>query len=415
MPHTHVGLKTVNVSPQWAGTHNYSWVMSGDGNGSWVTAQAQTDSNGNPTDIWDFTVQDNYSGQRVATCTVLHNNGVTSDSFTITQIAGTGGSSPTTTTAATTTAAPATTTAAPAESYTNMTVVGGSSGTAADETGSGANRRVTFTITGNNIPDGTTINITSLLQTQPTPGSATTDDFAVNNVAGNMVSSTASGVIDASELNPFTFVNNVAEKHITTEQDYTTEGAETFQITLANTSSTGVAHGLGPTFTFVINDTSVYSPIELYNNNSGAPNLLGSSTSSTSGNVTLHTYTWDNNTNVTGPTQSIIFNGVIFSGGSVVNDIGSQMTLSSGSGGNMVNTPGGVYWSDNADGSTDDTYAISEVVGTGVINGLSLSGSNANNGLITGDGTINWTDGEPQPGTTTIGPLTTGESFIISG
>ena len=101
----------------------------------------------------------------------------------------------------------------------------------------------------------------------------------------------------------------------------------------------------------------------------------------------------------------------MFSGGSVVNDIGSQMTLSSGSGGNMVNTPGGVYWSDNADGSTADTYAISQVVGTGVINSLSLSDSNASNGINSGDGTINWTDGTPQSGTTTIGPLTT-SSFI---
>ena len=90
--------KTVTVTPV---DDNYSWTKSGDGNGNWVQiTQAQGDT-------WNFAVSDNNGSTRTCVCTVTHSNGVTSDSFTITQ-AGVGSPPPTTTT--TTTEAPATTT-----------------------------------------------------------------------------------------------------------------------------------------------------------------------------------------------------------------------------------------------------------------------------------------------------------------
>lgn len=389
MPFTHVGLKTVNVSPQWAGAHNYQWVMSGDGNGSWVTATAQTDSNGNVTDVWDFTVQDNSSGQRTATCTVLHNNGVTSDSFTITQIAGSSSPAATTSTSTTTSTTTTTTTTEPPITYTNLTIIGGAGGTSADESSNSAQRRITFTITGANIPDGTEIGIQQFIRILPSPASTGVDDWLLS--ASSMLDNNATGIIEAAELNPFVFSNNSAELDLEAAIDYTTEGDETFQLTLeSNTSGASVqAHGLGPTFQFSINDTSTYAPIALYNNSTVQPGLLGSPVATTSGSYSLTTYTWDNETNPQGPAQSIMFDGTTSS----TFDIAGDMTIATGVSSSLVNTPGGIYWSNSADGSTDDTAAIAFTVGTGTVHDFQLFTANANNGVNTGDGTIQWEDG----------------------
>lgn len=389
MPHTHVGLKTVTVSPQWSGTHNYSWVMSGDDNGSWVTAAAQTDVNGNVTDVWDFTIQDNPAGtQRVATCTVLHNNGVTSDSFTVTQIANPNPAATTTSTTSTTTTTTttSTTTAAPAESYTNLTVIGSAGGASTDEVTTDS---ITFTVAGANIPDGTTISIASFTRVSPSNAAATTSDWIPS--TSSMISNSASGTILASDLNDFVFSGNQAVLDLHPTRDFTTEGPETFEITLATQSSTGVAHGLGPTFQFTINDTSIYIPITLAYNNSATPNLLGSSVASNTPNgVSLTTYTWDNYTNPTGPAHSIIFNGTVFGS----SDIGNMMSVTGGTG-NLVNTPGAVYWSNNADGTTDDSQAIAFTAGSSIVNSMSLSPTNVSNGIESGDGSLSFTDGPP--------------------
>ena len=100
--------KTVTVTPV---DDNYSWTKSGDGNGNWVQiTQAQGDT-------WNFAVSDNTGPTRTCVCTVTHSNGVTSDSFTITQ-AGVGAPPPTTTT---TTEAPTTTTTTEAPTTTTTT------------------------------------------------------------------------------------------------------------------------------------------------------------------------------------------------------------------------------------------------------------------------------------------------------
>ena len=74
--------KTVTVTPQ---NDVYGWAVVDNATNqaaNWVTVTQQ-----GSTDVWDFLVADNAgSTQRVATATVTHSNGVTTDSFTITQV-----------------------------------------------------------------------------------------------------------------------------------------------------------------------------------------------------------------------------------------------------------------------------------------------------------------------------------------
>ena len=121
----------------------------------------------------------------------------------------------------------------------------------------------------------------------------------------------------------------------------------------------------------------------MYYGNSGNPGLLGSAQASTASNGDiLSTYTWDNNTTPLGPAHTIIVD--------TFNDIDPVVISGSGA----VNTPGAVYWSNNADGSTDDTTSI---VGSGtnaVVHNFNTDANNASNGQDSGNASLSWEDGQ---------------------
>ena len=351
MPFTH--QKTVTVVPA---DDPYSW---NNGASSWVTIT----QDGN-TDTWNFLVDDNNTGsQRQANMTVNHSDGNTSASFQITQ-----------------NPFPP---AGPA--YSSFTVFQTSDSTSSSvEEAAGNTGNATFRITGTNIPDGYQIAVTNIqvLDSNGAPGAGDIADFDV--ASSSMLAGTD---LTSGNLNPFVFANNVAELDLQVVADNVTEGNETYRVTISAdvTDGSGVIgqHGLTSTIDFIINDTSIYTPALMYYGNSGNPGLLGSAQASTASNGDiLSTYTWDNNTTPLGPAHTIIVD--------TFNDIDPVVISGSGA----VNTPGAVYWSNNADGSTDDTTSI---VGSGtnaVVHNFNTDANNASNGQDSGNASLSWEDGQ---------------------
>ena len=372
MPFTH--QKTVTVVPA---NDTYSW---NNGAPSWVTITQD-----GSTDTWNFLVDDNNTGsQRQANMTVTHSDGTTSASFQITQ-----------------NPFPP---AGPA--YSSFVVFQTSDNTSSSvEEAAGNTGNATFRITGTNIPDGYEIAVTNIqvLDSNGAPGAGDIADFDVANSSMLVGTDLTSG-----NLNPFVFANNVAELDLQVVADNVTEGNETYRVTIsANvTDSSGGSqgtHGLTSTIDFIINDTSIYAPALMYYGNVGNPGLLGSAQASTASNGDiLSTYTWDNNTTPLGPAHTIIVD--------TFNDIDPQVT----SGSAAVNTAGAVYWSNSADGSTNDTTSIVGSGANAVVHNFNISANSASNGVNTGNATLSWEDGQGASATTSA-PASLGETPNTGG
>ena len=205
MPGTH--QKTVTVVPV---DDAYAWSAIDDATNSaatWITVTAQTDSNGNDTDTWDFAVVDNtLSGTRTATCTVTHSNGTTSDFFTIDQ-AGTGVSAN-----------------QPVASYNSLT------GTP-NPVNEGAS--VTFAILGSNLTSGT----------------------VAYTLSGTGITSGDVGIGMNGTITINGGANSTGSLTVPILSDNLTENSETLTCTLAGTDSNGQSTGNLST-PVVINDTS---------------------------------------------------------------------------------------------------------------------------------------------------------------
>ena len=372
MPFTH--QKTVTVVPA---NDTYSW---NNGAPSWVTITQD-----GSTDTWNFLVDDNNTGsQRQAVMTVNHSDGTTSASFQITQ-----------------NPFPP---AGPA--YSSFVVFQTSDNTSSSvEEAAGNTGNATFRITGTNIPDGYEIAVTNIqvLDSNGAPGAGDIADFDVANSSMLVGTDLTSG-----NLNPFVFTNNVAELDLQVVADNVTEGNETYRVTIsANvTDSSGGSqgtHGLTSTIDFIINDTSIYAPALMYYGNVGNPGLLGSAQASTASNGDiLSTYTWDNNTTPLGPAHTIIVD--------TFNDIDPQVT----SGSAAVNTAGAVYWSNSADGSTNDTTSIVGSGANAVVHNFNISANSASNGVNTGNASLSWEDGQGASATTSA-PASLGETPNTGG
>ena len=449
--------KTVTVTPA---NDAYGWEVIDNATNqaaNWVTVTQQGTS-----DVWDFLVADNAgSTQRVATATVTHSNGVTSDSFTITQVgvsstpgpstpspssnlwnivtgaatnvfstgftmnggpftyAGTPGADNNTArgfewgtdqnnlsnthvqntvgtmayshgltglNASTTyyyraySTSPAegtvygsiesVQTSAPQLSFNALVMEVGSTtgtpGSTVDETPFA--QRVFFTINATQEIDGHTIDVLSLTKTAPNAGAGEIEDFSLSN--SNMLNGST-----MNDLAPFEFggagtaSNAQAKLYLAIADDNLTEGTETYQVTIspdykdANGNVAG-QHGLATTYSFNINDTSVNVPVQAAYGQPANHGILGSGVTSTSGSVTLYTYTFDNNPAVVGPSHTILFSPE----STPTHTINTSAT-------NVANT---IYWSNNADGSTNDTTAITAGANA-VLQNFSVSGNNANN------------------------------------
>ena len=368
MPFTH--QKTVTAVPV---DDVYSW----SGQPSWITIT----QDGN-TDTWNFEVDDNNTGlQRQAIMTVNHSDGTTSDSFTITQ-----NSLPV---------------SDPDPAYSSFIVFQASDNTSSSvQEATGPAGKATFRITGTDIPDGYEIAVTSIqLVSNGGTGAGDIADFDVANSSMLVGTDLTSG-----NLNPFVFANNVAELDLQVVADNVTEGNETYRVTISADVTDGSGgsqgtHGLTSTIDFIINDTSIYAPALMYYGNSGNPGLLGSAQASTASNGDiLSTYTWDNNTTPLGPAHTIIVD--------TFNDIDPQDI----SGSAAVNTARAVYWSNSADGSTNDTTSI---VGSGtnaVVHNFSISADPASNGQDSGNASLSWEDGQGASATTSSPPAGVGET-----
>ena len=178
-----------------------------------------------------------------------------------------------------------------------------------------------------------------------------------------------------NDLAPFEFggagtaSNAQAKLYLAIADDNLTEGTETYQVTIspdykdANGNVAG-QHGLATTYSFNINDTSVNAPVMAAYGQPSNHGILGSGVTSTSGSVTLFTYTFDNNPAVVGPSHTILFSPE----SSPTHTINTSAT-------NVANT---IYWSNSADGSTNDTNAITAGANA-VLQNFSVSGNNANN------------------------------------
>lgn len=133
------------------------------------------------------------------------------------------------------------------------------SSTSVNEDGS-----VTFTVTGTNIPDSTQY----LGVITQGSGIITADDFSNEDVSGNYF------------YKQFSITNNTGSFTIDLNEDYTTEGVETFYVEVRYRTTTGTLLGTSPTIT--INDTSrnpgaaanglTFGPVQVNRDNGNAAN-----------------------------------------------------------------------------------------------------------------------------------------------
>ena len=193
-----------------------TWV--GDANGLPVNQQ----SNGQDTDTWIFTVQVNTGAARQAIATVTHSTGIT-DSFTIAQAGNVG--SP------------------PPSSYSSITA-------SSDPINEG--QSLTFTVSGNNLSDGTV-------------------DYTLN---GNGITSGDIGIATFGTIS-IVGATNSGSLIVPITNDALTEGNETLVITLGSADSNGVPVNL-PQLNTVINDTSTTAPTQVQLTFTNNINIIGS-------------------------------------------------------------------------------------------------------------------------------------------
>ncbi len=262
-------------------------------------------------------------------------------------------------------------TSAPVLAFNALTMEVGSTqgtpGSTVDETPFA--QRVYFTINATQDIDGYTIDVLSLTKTAPNVGAGEIEDFSLSN--SSMINgSTMNDLADFEFGGPSAASNAQAKLYLAIADDNLTEGTETYQVTIspdykdANGNVAG-QHGLTTTYTFNINDTSVNVPVQAAYGQPANHGILGSGVTSTSGSVSLFTYTFDNNPAVVGPTHTILFSPE----STPTHTINTSAT-------NVANT---IYWSNSADGSTNDTTAITGGGNTAVLQNFTVSGQNANN------------------------------------
>jgi hypothetical protein len=197
----------------------------------------------------------------------------------------------------------------------------------------------------------------SFTKISPNAGAAEGADF----------NGTNSSLIDnnANLTGDFTFSGNSASGYIAIAEDNKTEGNETYRLTISAdyTDANGAVlgqHGYPVNMDFIINDNSVYAAT-IIENGVGSVNTFSGPTSSTSGSVELSSYAFDNNPSIQGPTQIVLVNAYLDNDPQFVN-----------AGTSVPNT---VYWSNNADGSTNDSSSIQgDVVHNTAIDANAVSG-----------------------------------------
>ena len=164
---------------------------------------------------------------------------------------------------------------------------------------------------------------------------------------------------------------------IQVSSDGLTEGPETFVINFDATDSDS-NNTLLSSVNFVISDDSVSGGLEFGYNDVNNSILLGSPTSS--GNIKR--YSWNNaGVGMVGPQQSILVQGL--------NSPADSLTLEL----IAVDVPGTFYWSNDSNGATNDTQQLNDNPITGIVTSTAWNDTDANNGIIAGDGSIEWTDG----------------------
>lgn len=249
--------------------------------------------------------------------------------------------------------------------------------------------RIWFEIEATSDLAGYTIDIVSLVKTSPTSGAGEITDFSISN--SSMI---PNGSTNLTSLAPFEFggpsapSNAKAVLNLAIYADNVTEGDEVYQLTIspdykdANGNVAG-QHGLSTTKSFTIRDTSGFVPIQAAYGDTTDYDMLGTGVeTSPSSGVTILTYTFDNEPATVGPAHQIL-----------LSPEGNPLHVFHSTG--NVNTPGAVYWSNDANGATNDSAAIQHAL-NGTITGTAVSSANANNtgsgGQFFGQWQINFSD-----------------------
>ena len=249
--------------------------------------------------------------------------------------------------------------------------------------------RIWFEIEGTTDLAGYTIDIDSLVKTSPTAGAGEIADFSISN--SSMI---PNGSTNLTSLASFEFggpsapSNAKAVLMLAIYADNVSEGDEVYQLTIspdykdANGNVAG-QHGLPLTKSFTIRDTSGFVPIQAAYGDTTDYDMLGTGVeSSPSSGVTILTYTFNNNPATVGPAHQIL-----------LSPEGNPLHVFQSSG--NVNTPGAVYWSNDANGSTNDSATIAFGVNA-PITGTAVDSANANNtgsgGQFYGQWQINFSD-----------------------
>ena len=245
-------------------------------------------------------------------------------------------------------------------------------------------QRIFFKIAASQDLAGHTIEVLSLTKLAPTPGAGEIEDFSISN-STMLNGSTINDLVDF-EFGVQGATNNEARLSLAIANDNRTEGNETYRVTIspdykdANGNVVG-QHGLAETKDFIINDTSVYTPT-LIGYGLSPFNALGSPTASNSGGITLSTYTFDNSGGTFGPGHQILINAF--------DNLDPAMETIN------TNTPNTFYWSNNADGSTNDTNSINGSGSNAVIHNLAIdtsSTSGSGTGWLNNHAKITFEDG----------------------
>jgi|MDSY01.1.fsa_nt_gb hypothetical protein len=248
-------------------------------------------------------------------------------------------------------------------------------------------KRIYFNIEASQAIAGYKIGIVSLSK-MSAPGQI--EDFNVGNSSRFFNAGANSAITD---LFDFEFgwngasPDNVAESWLAIKDDETTEGDETYRLTISPdyTDTNGNVlgqHGLSTTLDFIIKDNSIYTAT-IIGSGISPYTLFGSPTVTTSGNSTLSTYSFDNSNGSYGPAISVLLDAF-------GND---DPTLHSSS----TSTANTFYWSLNPNGSTNDTPSIngngtSALVHNTAVDTNSVSGTGT--GFLTANhARITWDDG----------------------
>jgi hypothetical protein len=260
------------------------------------------------------------------------------------------------------------------------------------------NNNALITITSTNVPDGYYIPVVSITKVAPSASAGQYADFNASN-SSLLIGSTI------NDLGVFTFSNDEATGTLRVQPDNTTEGNETYRVTIspdyldANDNVIG-QHGLSAYVDFIILDNSISTATELGYNNASNYGALGSPTTSTSGNTSFSTYTFNNSGGTYGPSHNILFKA---------NTSADPVYNTSST--NTVNT---FYWSLDSEGVTNDSAAINGNGSSCVVNSTAMNpngqGGSGVGFLGNNHGFILFSDGQASGGSSPLAPSPLGFS-----